>query len=351
MKTKTINKVIVRKINDWISSISDQDLAKRLDNNVIVTGGCITSMLLNEDVNDFDIYITNKQLVKDVAQYYCNVFNDNNSSLDRNKIGHKLHAWVLDGGDVHDWKEGKKDLSSFAYDYKDANYEPEMEWDNDNYMPSVSGMLLHTSPNRVKIIVNSDGVVSSDPAFLDEYQHAIEDGDEIPAENISSSEEKQSYTPVFLSDNAITLSDKIQIILRFYGDPKEIHSNYDFVHTTNYWTKKTGVVTNTDALEATLAKELVYRGSKYPITSIIRSRKFIKRGWHINAGQYLKMSFQVSNLDLTNIYVLQDQLVGVDSLYFMMFIEQLKKDIQTNKKEKDCLSDNSYIISVIDKIF
>jgi len=351
MKTKTISKIISRKINEWLLNITDQDLAKRLEGSVIVTGGCITSMLLNEDVNDYDVYITNKQLVKDLAQYYCDVFNSNHDLSDKNKIGAKLHAWVLDGEDVHDWKEGKKDLSSFAFNYEDTVYDPEMEWDSDDCKPSVSGMLLHTSRDRVKIMVNSDGVASDETPSLDDYQNTIEDGDEIPAKNTDSSEEKQPYRPVFLSDNAVTLSDSIQIILRFYGDPKEIHSNFDFVHTTNYWTKETGVVTNTDALEATLAKELVYRGSKYPITSIIRSRKFIKRGWHINAGQYLKMAFQVSNLDLTNIYVLQDQLVGVDSLYFMMFINQLKKDIEKGNKGKDCLVDNSYVVSVIDKIF
>ena len=47
-----------------------------------------------------------------------------------------------------------------------------------------------------------------------------------------------------------------------------------------------------------LARQLVYQGSKYPICSMIRTRKFLQRGWHINAGQYLKMAFQVSELDL-----------------------------------------------------
>ena len=34
---------------------------------------------------------------------------------------------------------------------------------------------------------------------------------------------------------------------------------------------------------------------------MIRTRKFLKRGWHINAGQYLKMCFQISELDLSDI--------------------------------------------------
>ena len=50
MKKKTIGAVISKKINDWLNSIDDKVLVSKLENNIIVTGGCITSMLLNEDV-------------------------------------------------------------------------------------------------------------------------------------------------------------------------------------------------------------------------------------------------------------------------------------------------------------
>src|SRR3546814_17023564 len=130
-----------------------------------------------------------------------------------------------------------------------------------------------------------------------------------------------TYRPVFMSTNAITLSDKIQIVLRFYGEADAIHENYDFVHCTNYWTSKDANLTlRQPALESLLCKELRYVGSKYPVCSVIRLRKFIRRGWVINAGQILKMMMQVSELDLTNPAVLQDQLTGVDSAYF---IEQI----------------------------
>ena len=119
------------------------------------------------------------------------------------------------------------------------------------------------------------------------------------------------YRPVFMSTNAITLSGKIQIILRFYGDPDEIHKNYDYVHCTNYWESKEGKLTlRQPALEALMARELRYVGSKNPICSMIRMRKFIRRGWQINAGQILKMVMQISELDLKDIRVLEDHLTG-----------------------------------------
>src|SRR3546814_5103821 len=83
-----------------------------------------------------------------------------------------------------------------------------------------------------------------------------------------------TYRPVFMSTNAITLSDKIQIVLRFYGEADAIHENYDFVHCTNYWTSKDANLTpRQPALESLLCKEIRYVGSKYSVCSVIRLRK------------------------------------------------------------------------------
>lgn len=145
------------------------------------------------------------------------------------------------------------------------------------------------------------------------------------------------------------MSDKIQLVIRFYGEPDKIHENYDFVHCTNYWISKTGeLVLRQEALEAILNKELKYVGSKYPLCSIIRTRKFINRGWTINAGQYLKMCMQLNQLDLKDIKVLEDQLVGVDSGYFSVLIDVLQKK---KESEKDWEIDNSYVAAIVDKIF
>jgi len=358
MKVKTMNAVISKKMNDWLSSIDDPKLVRALKKDIIVTGGCITSMLLNEDINDFDVYFRTKSTTKAVAQYYAEKFNNKNDKR-TNGVGQKLHAWVLDGEDLQKWKNGEISLSEFAYDYNiDATYDKVLEWEYDeseeenNKYFKLSGMLLNTTEDRIKVMVNSDGIAEDSDSVadsvdysIDGYLDALSDGDEVLAEEL---EQNEKYKPVFISTNAITLSNKVQLIMRFYGEPEEIHSNYDFVHVTNYWTYSTGVVVNQEALLAIMNKELKYVGSKYPIASLVRTRKFIKRGWQINAGQYVKIAFQISELDLTNIYVLEDQLVGVDSIYFLNFIENLKK---AKSKDKDFSIDKTYVGTVIDKIF
>ena len=92
----------------------------------------------------------------------------------------------------------------------------------------------------------------------------------------------------------------------------------------------------------------MYTGSKYPICSLFRMRKFITRGWKINVGQILKMCMQVSELDLMDIDTLEDQLIGVDSLYFVTLINKFRE-----MKVKDPKFELSvpYLLSIIDQIF
>lgn len=156
---------------------------------------------------------------------------------------------------------------------------------------------------------------------------------------------KPKFRPVFLSTNAITLSHKVQIVLRFFGEPDVIHENYDFTHCTNYWCSwDDSLVLRPEALECLLARELRYQGSKYPVCSVFRLRKFIKRNWSVNAGQILKMCMQISALDLTNIEVLEDQLTGVDCAYFCEVLAKLKAKDKTSV-------DSAYLIEIIDRMF
>lgn len=310
MKKKTINNVIRKKFDEWLSSISDDKVKGLVEKNTIVTGGCIASMLLKEPVNDFDVYFTDKETTKAVAEYYVAKWNEANSD----------DGYVLDGAVAH---ENNPDMKG--------------------------GVALNMTPDRIKIIFESSGVAKEDGAIDDdnEIEEWPDGKPEVPEES------KPLFRPIYLSNNAITLSQKIQIVIRFYGDPDNIHQHYDYIHCTNYWLSKTRELTlKQPALEALLAKELRYVGSKYPLASIIRLRKFIKRGWTVNAGQILKMGFQLSQLDLTNIAVLEDQLTGVDVAYFNQLIDALAKHAEKEKEEgREFKVEYSYIATIIDKIF
>lgn len=313
MKGKTIRAILMRKFKDFSASIEDEAVRALVEKNTIITGGSIASMLLGEPVNDFDLYFTNHATVLAVANYYVNRFEV------KNRAGIKCPIYVDD---------------------------------NDG---------------RVKVVIKSAGVASEKGATSD-YEYFEDSPDEAAQQYIgevmgdagdvadayeetetlalaTEDDGKAAYRPVFMSTNAITLSHKVQIVLRFYGDADEIHKNYDFAHCTNYWTSGDGkLVLRQPALEALLCKELRYVGSQYPLCSIIRLRKFIKRGWTINAGQILKMAMQLSALDLTDPAVLEDQLTGVDSAYFIQLMTKLRE----NDPEK---VNSAYLVEIIDRMF
>src|SRR5699024_3728910 len=261
MKAKTIKRILNKKHKEFVDSIKDEEVQKLVRKNSIITGGAITSMLLNEPVNDFDYYFTDKETTLKVAEYFVSEFK-------------KTHKLV----DV----EVKED------------------------------------EGRIKVFVSSKGVAGEpEPHEIDEEPEVEEAKDE---------EESKGFEPVFLTTNAISLKGKIQLVIRFYGEPEQIHDNYDFIHATYKWsTKKNYLSIPRKALEAILTRELKYAGSKYPLASIFRTKKFTERGSTVNAGQYLKMALQLNDMNLHDPKVLEEQLTGVDFSYFQMIIQDIKE--------------------------
>lgn len=293
MQIKTIKKVISKKLEEWLVTIEDVKLRDEVRKNLLVSGGAITSLLQNIPVNDYDIYIQDINVLIKLANYYCS-------------------------GKVLDGRLRERYLSNSD---KSELYN-ELFGNNDNSEAVVRVRTL--KENQVKLNIPSVGV-KVEPK-LDAAQNPLK------------------YQIAFLSQNAIFLTDDIQIVLRFSGNAEEIHKTFDFIHATNYYTFKDGLVTNIAALESIITKCLRYQGSLYPLTSIIRMKKFINRGWTINAGEMLKAMFQISELDLKDPDILEEQLIGVDVAYFAILIEVLRG---VNPESITA----SYLSSTIDKVF
>ena len=305
MKAKTIKSVLCKKFRAWLESIEDEPLRQLAAENSIITGGSIASMLIGEKVNDYDLYFRTKEVAEKMAKYYVDQFKKNPTPK------------FAGGGEVT--------------------------------------ITVWVTEDRVKIVVKSAGIAGEEANDNYKYFEQIQDPESIDAaeyvEDVTKAVDdakdktKKPFRPIFLSTNAITLADDIQIVIRFWGEPDQIHENYDFIHCTNYWTSwDNHLELRPKALEALLARELRYVGSKYPVCSLIRTRKFIKRQWVINAGQFLKMVMQVNDLDLTNLSVLEDQLTGVDAAYF----EQLVQALRERDPER---VDKAYLVEIIDRIF
>lgn len=344
MKAKTIDKTIRAKVADWLLSIDDPQLAKEAERDIIVTGGCIASMFLQEPVNDYDVYFSDQRTVFKLAKHYIEKMVKAGSTKVLPMI--KLSFDGLPSKTFRVYGTFA-DNDTFHYSELDTQYalNPSLssdEWD---------------SITRVEIFVKSQGFSAEGTKGAYQYfetqpQENAADFFEKKAEEAikavkDDAEKPDSYRPVFMSSNAITLSDKFQIVLRFAGTPDKVHESYDFVHATNYWTTKDGLVTNVEALEALLAKELIYRGSLYPLASIFRTRKFIKREWSCHIGNYLKMALQLNEFDLNNPEVLEEQLTGVDAAYLHQIIKAVHKKLETDKNFQ---FNATYLCELVDRL-
>lgn len=302
MQIKTIEKNIKSKMNDWLETITDRKLADDLKNKILVSGGSIASMLLNEPVNDYDVYLMDMDICKRVAEYY---------SKNISEIS------ILDGRQKENLIKQFNEQNIHIDGIKPVDR-------NTSYTIS----LRNLKHDQIKL-----------------YFQGATGGKKV---NEDMPAEKLKYTPLYFSPNAISLSDNLQIVLRFHGNAEQIHKTFDFIHATNYFTFEEGLVRNLASIESILTKQLKYQGSLYPVTSIIRAKKFIKRGFNISAGEMLKIMFQISELDLSSPDILEEQLIGVDVAYFDLLITALRNKFES---DKDFKISTEYFNALVDKIF
>jgi hypothetical protein len=381
MKDRTIEKILASKHRTWCESITDEAVRKLAQEQTIITGGSIVSLYQNEEVNDYDIYLRSPEAALAIAKYYVGKLLENPPPAFKDAPDHKVEIYALLEKAVAEGQTEKR----------------------------INGVVTGPLPPRVRVVVKSAGVAgateqkdyqyfegtpAAEQAALTEayvgaamgepaegqitddtepnddeagagYEQATTELDDLPAKAIEpeppeTKEEKEDaakrgrYRVLFVTSNAITLSDKVQIIIRFQGDPATIHENYDFLHCCSYWCSwERKLVTTVETLRAIMSKELRYVGSKYPLCSCIRLRKFIARGWTINAGQIIKMLWQVNQLKLSDPMVLEDQLVGVDSAYFAQVISALKARMDKQAAETGVMPevDGTYLLTLVDRVF
>lgn len=304
-------------------SIKSEDfkIRKLIQDYGFITGGAIASLLLKEDINDYDLYIKNVDACKKIVKYFINM-------IDKDKI-----------------------FTLIALDFDEyINTHIALEKELEKIQDSTDEFFIKRKEQILTILDSDETVEEIQDQFNDKTRVKIY----IPSMGTLSIKEKHIKNeyrcgpyPIHISSNAITLSNGWQIITRFVGTPDEVHKNFDFAHCTCYYDYVNDYLELPEkAIKSLLMKELVYQNSKYPLAALMRIRKFIKRGFKINAGEMLKIIWHVQELDLKNPKILEDQLMGVDILYFRDIICNLNEHI----KQGDEIG-SSHLFEMIDKYF
>lgn len=343
MQSKLIKSVIAKKINKWAAAVEKEDpvVAKAIRENTVVMGGSICSMLMSEQPNDYDVYFRTKASASTIAGFYMQKFKN---------IQDKKHCRSQEEGEspihVPMYLKHVENPNGFKCFIKSAGVVDDRQDKAYQYFET------HSS-EEIQAFFGTDNENEAAGAELGDGDEnittpegALEEGQKAAADREKN---KNEFKPVYITQNAITLSDDVQIVTRFYGDPEEILEYYDYEHCKMYYQSWDGrLKLGERPLECLLNKRLEYTGSYYPICSLFRMRKFMGRGWNINAGQIVKMAWQIHKLDLTNPEVLEEQLIGVDHAYFVEILAHLQGKMRLDGKSS---IDETYLMELLDKYF
>ena len=267
-------------------NIDDESIKKIIRDNVIVTGGAIVSLLTGEELHDYDVYFRTKEACVTVATYYVGKWNE---------------------------KHPDKPVSVRCDD----------------------------KTGKIDCFVSSTGIADEEHNFAS-TEEEIEEALEQETEN-------EKYRPRFITSNAITLTDKVQLVIRFYGEVEEIHKNYDFAHCTCAWSSWDNELFLPEKhLNALSTRSCTISDQNIRYVRLFGPGNTFERGYHINAGQYVKMCFQLNELDLKDVKVLEDQLTGVDTTYFKMMVDAIQKHMEETGEER---VDATYAMNLINKLF
>ena len=167
--------------------------------------------------------------------------------------------------------------------------------------------------------------------------HYYDEGKELTDDKDIEKSLKNRYYPKFISKNAITLTSRIQLILGFHGTPDEVVGKFDWKHIKSYWTAWNGkLYIHPDTYRLVVDKELIYTGSDYPLSTMFRMKKFLKKGWNISAHEMTLIAMDLQMQDLSDKKTLISQMSGMDPLYIANELQRLsEKDLSILQRRQE----------------
>jgi hypothetical protein len=262
---KLISKQFVEYINEEFLNTSKTKIST---DDFIITGGAITSMLLNKSVNDYDIFFTNIDKAITIAD----------------KINEKVF-----NNSLRLFKENVTNTNGY-----------------------ITCRTENVNVEQIQQTLKLDDNGSSSGNSI-EY---VNFGDDV---DIGAS--WNAITIVGLNDSAI------QIVLKTAGTPEFIHQHFDFVHCTNYFWND-NLFLNEDACKSAMFKKLNYIGSFSPLSTFMRITKFTNIGWRISKEDMIKIAFDIINLNVLHPKNVEANLktVGLSKLYDFMKKNGISKE-------------------------
>lgn len=143
-------------------------------------------------------------------------------------------------------------------------------------------------------------------------------------------EDSEDCFKVIETDTACTYSIgtiTLQLISMDYilGSPEEVLSKFDFTCCMGAYCFKIGeFVLHKDFLLHLSQRKLAYNiNSKFPIASMYRIKKYLKKNFSISGIELIKLSLKINSLNLQTYQNLKEQLMGIDTLFLKPLTDKL----------------------------
>lgn len=186
---------------------------------------------------------------------------------------------------------------------------------------AISSLILDEPLNDIDIYLRTSKA-------LDTYRSSI---DTLLSDMMS---ERRGYDLAFRTPSADTFTHiidgtmpKFQIIKMMTGEPEDIVQRFDFLHTMVYFDLANDRLSIPNGPKSCiLEKRLYYTQTNYPLSSLFRSRKYIRRGWKMPMTEYIKIALDINKFDLLDPTVLISQLQGVDEIHAKQIVQRIRED-------------------------
>jgi|SRR5579872_2518407 len=118
---------------------------------------------------------------------------------------------------------------------------------------------------------------------------------------------------------------RVQLIKCVLRTPAEVLEGFDFTICQGGLDWNDGFIFGKDFFQHLAQRRLVFNiKAEYPICSLYRLRKFIKRGFHFSGIEAIKLGLRIQALQIDTYADLRKQLMGIDTMFLRDLTDSLK---------------------------
>jgi hypothetical protein len=130
------------------------------------------------------------------------------------------------------------------------------------------------------------------------------------------------------TDSALSVvlgGHRIQLVKVLTRTAPEIIQSFDFTICQGAFDLDDGFIFGADFFQHLAQRRLVFNiKAEYPICSLYRARKFLKRGFTLSGIEAIKLGLRIHSLKIETYRDLRAQLMGIDTLFLRDLTDSLK---------------------------